>query len=229
MTTTANLNDDIMGVVFSFISVKDRVSILRAQYHNEFLMEGLMKKTAKQLDVILQNIIGKIQLDTSIHEYFNSKVRDYFNTVGNDISPMKRIHEINKKVQEFSALGDKDGLNAYFKTCGYSSIPRYTYVPTKWTEITGSKAEKAKKIVRIMERAADIASFKQIDCVDQCRGVTTGSSEKNLGELPVEISKKVSEKFLKMYWLIVSILKVPKVNAPKKTERKNPKLQSMLR
>ena len=82
------LNDDVAGVISSFIPVRERVCLLRDTYTNDFLMEGLKKKTIKQLDVILHNIIKKISSGDL------RSIRNYFNTTGVDLDAIKKLDTI---------------------------------------------------------------------------------------------------------------------------------------
>jgi hypothetical protein len=163
-------------------------------------MEGLMKKTVKQLDVILKNIIGKIDVD------INSRIHSYFNTIGNDLTPMKRIIEINRTIRELIDMENNDGLFEYLKSCDIKSIPKYEYSSTKWRETNGTKSEKIKKIIRILDRLHDIASYKQIDCVEEFNGRIIGLIEKNLGDLPRIISEEIPLTIFKFFCLIISII-----------------------
>ena len=50
------LNDDVAGVISSFMTTSTRLNILRHKYTNDFLRDGLSKKTMKQLKVIIDNV-----------------------------------------------------------------------------------------------------------------------------------------------------------------------------
>ena len=73
------LNDDVALVVKSFVPESVRLHSLRKKYTNEILKQGLQKKTVKQLQFILINIIATIDMG------FLSKYHKWFKTVGIDV------------------------------------------------------------------------------------------------------------------------------------------------
>jgi hypothetical protein len=185
-TMKVYLNDDVAGIALSFIPVGERMSMLREKYTNEFLMEGLMKKNIKQLDVLLKNIIHKICFGDL------RNIRTYFNTTGIDLDPIKKSGRIRY-------------ANATMK---------------KWTKISGNKCDKIKQIMNIVKRTIDIVSYKRIECFDLI------NHNRGIELIGKNLKKKtnghnISGILLKMFCLIVSIVKQPKVKVTrKKTELK---------
>jgi len=76
---TPELNNDVAHLVKSYIPHSARLNSLRKKYTNEILKQGLQKKTVKQLDHILENIIE------TIDKGFLSNYKTWFITVGIDV------------------------------------------------------------------------------------------------------------------------------------------------
>jgi hypothetical protein len=186
-TMKVYLNDDVAGIAASFIPVGERMRMLREQYTNEFLMEGLMKKNVKQLDVLLKNIIHKIWYGDL------RNIRTYFNTTGIDLDPIKKRGRIRY-------------ANAIMK---------------KWTKKSGNKCDKIKQIMNIVKRTIDIVSYKRIECFD------SNNDNRDIELVAKNLKKrinahKISGILLKMFCLIVSIVKQPKVKVNRKKSELKP-------
>lgn len=83
VVTMPQLNDDVEGVITSFLPMINRFYSIRGVYTNEFLEEGLKKKTVAQLTLILQKLIEMV--DTGELAWF----KYLFQTLGLDIEALK--------------------------------------------------------------------------------------------------------------------------------------------
>lgn len=125
------LNDDVEGVIKSFIPHSTRLLSLRQKYKIAHLKEGLQKKTVKQLQHILVNIIETVKTG------FLSDYKQWFYTIGVDIQealtrvriPFGFLHKYE------STLGNKEAkvnriLEFYKRACDIASqksISRFYY------------------------------------------------------------------------------------------------------
>lgn len=130
------LNDDVIGVIKTYVSDIDRFNHLRQKYTNGFLTSGLQRKNHYQLQLIHSKLIEMIH-----HEDFED-ICLLFNTIGIEwevIEAMKHNPEPYLKLKYYN----------YWKT---------------WNS-KETKDEKIKKIVDVFQRLCDIVNLKKIDCI----------------------------------------------------------------
>ena len=126
------LNEDVEGVIKSFIPHSTRLLSLRRQYTMKHLKEGLEKKTVKKLESILTNIISIIKTG------FLSEYKQWFYTVGIDVPAAlarKRI-PFGFLDKYKSTSGNKQSkvdriMEFYRRACDivcYKRIPKFYYI-----------------------------------------------------------------------------------------------------
>ena len=98
------LNDDVVSVIKSFISIDTRMSHLRLRYTDKWLTEGLMKKTKKQLLMIITNINKQYWLTRAANRRHWLTGKQYCDNAitlnGN------KGEQVAKIVKEFSKIDD---------------------------------------------------------------------------------------------------------------------------
>jgi len=124
------LNEDVVSIIKSFISIDTRMSHLRLRYTDKWLTEGLMKKTKKQLLMIITNINKQYWLTRAANRRDWLTGRQYCDNAitlnGN------KGEQVAKIVKEFSKINDiSKGGSFMVKISGkkVSRVIRKEYLP----------------------------------------------------------------------------------------------------
>ena len=139
---------------------------------------------------------------------------------------IKQLDVLLKNIIHKIIYGDLASIRTYFNTTGIDLDPikksgRIRYANAiKWRKISGNKWDKIKLIMNIIKRTIDIVSYKRIECFESNHNGDIELVAKNLKKR--KNVHKISGTLLKMFCLIVSIVKQPKVKVSRKKSELKP-------